>query len=121
MFVYFMKGQLPWQGIKGKKTDKNAQILAKKENTPLSELCSGLPEEFAIYLDMCKKLQFEETPNYLEMRKLFWRIAKREGIQFDGQFDWVKFKGEKSSANGMTTMDQIQGSNDSGSKSGSCD
>ena len=125
MFVYFMKGSLPWQGIKGKKTDKNAQILAKKENTPLEELCEGLPHEFVTYLDMCKSLQFDQTPDYLEMRKLFWKIAKREGIQFDGQFDWVKLKGDKgtndidSHLRMANHADSADG--ESGSKSGSGD
>ena len=95
MFVYFMKGQLPWQGIKGKKGDKNQQILAKKETTPLTELCEGLPEECVIYLDTCKRLGFEQEPDYLGLRKLFWRIAKRENIEFDGRFDWLEYKGDK--------------------------
>ncbi|ELP83441.1 casein kinase, putative [Entamoeba invadens IP1] len=95
MFVYFMKGSLPWQGIKGKKGDKNTLVLQKKESTPLGELCEGLPEEFSIYLDTCKKLGFDQTPDYLQLRMLFWKIAKREGIQFDGQFDWFNYKGRK--------------------------
>ncbi|EAL51973.1 casein kinase, putative [Entamoeba histolytica HM-1:IMSS-B] len=123
MFVYFMKGSLPWQGIKGKKVDKNTQILAKKESTPLSELCEGLPEEFATYLDICKKLGFDQTPDYLQLRMLFWRIAKREGIEFDGQFDWIQYKGDKTPQGNMPEMVDIErhgsGNGDSGSKSGS--
>ena len=93
MFVYFMKGRLPWQGITGNdKKEKYMKILKKKQSLTCLELCDGLPIEFAQYIEMCRKLEFEEEPNYLEMRKMFWRVAKREKIQFDGDFDWLKLK-----------------------------
>ena len=59
------------------------------------------------------------------MRKLFWKVAKREGIQFDGQFDWVQFKGEKPSGDVDPTMgidrNIPSGNGDSGSKSASAE
>ncbi|KAL7712424.1 non-specific serine/threonine protein kinase [Entamoeba marina] len=122
MFIYFMKGSLPWQGIKGKKGDKNAQILTKKEATPLTQLCDGLPEEFSKYLDACKKLSFDQEPDYLELRKLFWKIAKRENIEFDGQFDWMQFKGDKKATDlspEMLNMDRHDTDIENSSKSGS--
>ena len=41
-----------------------------------------------------RALKFEEEPPYLELRKMFWKVALREKIEYDGQFDWVKLKEE---------------------------
>ncbi|BFU22547.1 casein kinase, putative [Entamoeba histolytica HM-1:IMSS-B] len=96
MFIYFMKGNLPWQGIKGTtKKDKYMKILLKKQSSINNELCQGLPPEFEKFLSISRSLKFEEEPDYLSMRKLFWSIAKRENIQFDGEFDWIHYKNQK--------------------------
>ena len=93
MFIYLAKGSLPWQGLKASsKKNKYEQILKKKLMITPEELCSGLPPEFCQFLVLCRQLKFEEEPNYLEMRKLFWKIAKREGINYDGMFDWISLK-----------------------------
>lgn len=44
VFVYFLKGTLPWQGIKAhNKKDKYARIMDIKMSTPAETLCRGLP------------------------------------------------------------------------------
>ncbi|ELP92519.1 casein kinase, putative [Entamoeba invadens IP1] len=89
------------------------------------ELCEGLPEEFATYLDTCKKLSFDQTPDYLQLRMLFWKIAKREIIVFDGKFDWTGFKGQKSEdrppevVTAVEKNDSVDSRSGSGSKAGS--
>ncbi|KAL7712582.1 non-specific serine/threonine protein kinase [Entamoeba marina] len=93
MFINFMTGPLPWQGLKGNnKRDKYAQILAYKESLTCSKLCEGIPEEFALFLNYCRHLGFEEEPDYFGWRKKFWKLAKKEGIVYDGIFDWLKYK-----------------------------
>lgn len=39
--------------------------------TPLSELCKGLPSCFKDFMEMCKKLEFTEEPNYAKMIGVF--------------------------------------------------
>jgi hypothetical protein len=40
--MYFLKGELPWQGIKAKtKKEKYTKILEKKIATTPDELCKG--------------------------------------------------------------------------------
>jgi len=40
--MYFLKGELPWQGIKAKtKKEKYSKILEKKIATTPDELCKG--------------------------------------------------------------------------------
>ena len=40
MLVYFFKGELPWLNC------ELAEIMKKKEDIPIKELTSGMPEEF---------------------------------------------------------------------------
>jgi len=53
------------------------------------ELCRGLPEEFATFLDYTRSLRFEESPNYAYLRRLFRDLFEREQFQYDYEFDWV--------------------------------
>jgi hypothetical protein len=44
MLIYFLKGELPRQGLRGiSKESKYSNIKHSKINTPLKELCSDLP------------------------------------------------------------------------------
>ena len=56
--VYFLKGGLPWQGLKGGKTkEERDEILKdKKISTTIDMLCQGLPDEFKTFLNYCRKL-----------------------------------------------------------------
>ena len=55
-------------------------------------------EEFAIYMNYVRKLEFEETPDYDFLRDLFTKILKSLGEPDDGIFDWMLVKGWESSA-----------------------
>lgn len=51
MLIYFLKGKLPWQGLKANdKRTKYGLILETKQKTPIPVLCEGLPKEFADFL-----------------------------------------------------------------------
>ena len=42
--MYFLRGGLPWQGLKAATNkQKYAKIGEKKQTTPISELCEGFP------------------------------------------------------------------------------
>lgn len=44
LIILFLKGRLPWQGLKAKnKREKYEKIKEKKLITPLESLCKGLP------------------------------------------------------------------------------
>eukprot|EP01084_Bolivina_argentea_P159397 277610_1 len=46
IFMYFLRGRLPWQGIKAKtRHEKYEKIARKKLSTLPEELCKGYPEE----------------------------------------------------------------------------
>jgi serine/threonine protein kinase len=90
VWVYFLKGQLPWQGLKAKnKEEKYRQILDKKKNTPLEMLCRGLPSEMVTYLNYCRGLRFEERPEYGYLKTLFHELFVQRGFENDGVYDWT--------------------------------
>ncbi|KAH9995683.1 kinase-like protein [Russula compacta] len=90
VFMYFLRGGLPWQGLRAATNkQKYEKIGEKKQNTPISELCEGFPEEFAIYMNYVRKLGFEESPDYDFLRELFSKMLKTTGEQDDGVYDWM--------------------------------
>jgi len=89
VLMYFLRGQLPWQGLKAAtKKQKYDRIMEKKMTTPTEVLCRGFPNEFAIYLNYCRSLRFDDKPDYSYLRKLFRDLFVREGFQYDYCFDW---------------------------------
>lgn len=72
ILVYFLKGSLPWQNIRGTYDRKQRKeiILEMKMSTPLSKLCDGLPNEIHLFLKYCRERKFDERPNYAYLRKL---------------------------------------------------
>ncbi|KAJ8482125.1 hypothetical protein ONZ51_g5551 [Trametes cubensis] len=94
VFMYFLRGSLPWQGLKAATNkQKYEKIGEKKQTTPIKELCEGFPEEFAIYLNYVRKLGFEETPDYDFLRELFAKVLKNNGDVEDGVYDWNLLNG----------------------------
>ncbi|GBE82252.1 Casein kinase I homolog 1 [Sparassis crispa] len=89
VFMYFLRGSLPWQGLKAATNkQKYEKIGEKKQTTPIKELCEGFPEEFGIYLNYVRKLGFEETPDYDFLRELFGKVMKNNNDVDDGVYDW---------------------------------
>lgn len=110
--MYFLRGSLPWQGLKAATNkQKYEKIGEKKQTTPIKELCEGFPgapcfcccqhvshctdlsEEFGIYLNYVRKLGFEETPDYDFLRELFTKVMKNNNDVDDGVFDWNLLNG----------------------------
>lgn len=90
VFLYFLRGSLPWQGLKAATNkQKYEKIGEKKQSTTIKELCDGFPEEFGIYLNYVRKLGFEETPDYDFLRELFSKVLRDMGEVDDGVYDWL--------------------------------
>ncbi|KIO20544.1 hypothetical protein M407DRAFT_220273, partial [Tulasnella calospora MUT 4182] len=96
VFMYFLRGGLPWQGLKAATNkQKYEKIGEKKQSTPIKELCEGFPEEFAIYLNYVRKLGFEENPDYDFLRDLLTKVLRNSGEVEDGVYDWMLLNGGK--------------------------
>ena len=107
MFMYFLRGNLPWQGLKADTLKERYQKIGDtKRATPIEVLCESYPEELATYLRYVRRLDFFETPDYDYLRKLFrgetdlhldWFLLtyfssdlfERKGYVDDGEFDWT--------------------------------
>jgi casein kinase I family protein HRR25 len=69
--------------------------------TPTEVLCRSFPNEFAIYLNYCRSLRFDDKPDYSYLRKLFRDLFVREGFQYDYVFDWSVQPGNKAEMAGQ--------------------
>ncbi|OEL34981.1 Casein kinase I isoform delta-like [Dichanthelium oligosanthes] len=97
VLMYFLKGSLPWQGLKaGTKKQKYEKISERKIATSVEALCRGYPTEFVSYFHYCRSLRFEDTPDYQFLKRLFRDLFIREGFQFDYVFDWTILKYQQS-------------------------
>ncbi|KAK4785522.1 hypothetical protein SAY86_002211 [Trapa natans] len=93
MLMYFLRGSLPWQGLRaGNKKQKYDRISEKKMLTPIEVLCKSYPSEFVSYFHYCRSLRFEDKPDYSYLKTLFQDLLFREGYSFDYLFDWTILK-----------------------------
>ncbi|GMH28517.1 hypothetical protein Nepgr_030360 [Nepenthes gracilis] len=93
VLLYFLRGSLPWQGLKaGTKKQKYDKISEKKLLTPIEVLCKNHPSEFTSYFHYCRSLRFDDKPDYSYLKRLFRDLFIREGYQFDYVFDWTILK-----------------------------
>ena len=95
MLIFFMKGVLPWQGLKNC-NEKYTRIMEKKLQIPTEILCYGLPDEITYYLNYTKNLRFEDRPDYDYLRGLFIKLLgtcntiyglTKEMMKFDWCFE----------------------------------
>jgi serine/threonine protein kinase len=91
VIMYFLRGNLPWQGLKIKsKEDKYRKILDKKKETSSKDLCMNFPDEFREYVEYTRNLDYEEEPKYEKYRNKFYNlICKKRGESFDYIYDWT--------------------------------
>lgn len=89
VFLYFLNGKLPWQGIDADDAKiRNKLVGDKKRSMPPEKLCEGQPPEFAMYFRKVKELKFKEDPHYQKYIDLFMACAKNNSIEIDTKFDW---------------------------------
>ena len=90
MLLYFLRGSLPWRKLRGSTTAATwALIRAKKAETG-GILTVRLPEELQAFHAYVRGLEFYDLPDYEGLRQLLRGLALREGIEFDGRFDWIR-------------------------------
>jgi len=88
VLIYFLKGGLPWQNLNVERNKRRQVIGEMKKNTSVNDITSGLPAEFATYLNYVRNLQFQDKPDYKMLHTLFKRCYIEQGFGADGQYDW---------------------------------
>ena len=91
ILVYFMKGNLPWQGMKARNVkEKYEKIKDKKISINLETLCQGLPEEFITFIQYARDLKFEDRPDYAYLKSLIRKMCESNQLVFNcNKFDWL--------------------------------
>ncbi|KAG7287652.1 hypothetical protein NEMBOFW57_007165 [Staphylotrichum longicolle] len=86
----------------GRDDEKSVRIKEIKESLSAEALYDGyLPGEFATYINYTRDLAFDDKPDYLYLRRPFYRRSRAEGFTYDHVFDWTEklFKEMQSQAN----------------------
>ena len=71
VFMYFLRGALPWQGLKAATNKQKYEKNWRKETADSDKRALfRIPEEFTMYLSYVRKLEFDKTPDYDYLRSL---------------------------------------------------
>ena len=107
VLMYFNRGSLPWQGLSAaNKKQKYEKISEKKGSTSIENLCKGFPSEFAMYLNYCQSLRFDERPDYCYLRQLFRLLFYSLNHEYDFIFDWTMLK-QKAASSALGTSHSV--------------
>jgi serine/threonine protein kinase len=88
IFIYCLKGFLPWQNINGSNKEKKyTAIKANKREINLFELCLDIPIEFMAYIDYCRNLKYEEKPDYSYLKCLLLNLFKMKKFNADDEYE----------------------------------
>ena len=91
VLLYFLRGSLPWQGLKVKaKEERYKKILEKKKETTSEELCRGFPFIFQEFVNYARNLDYLEEPNYDNIKNIFYSYVVNDlNDNFDFFYDWT--------------------------------
>lgn len=89
VFMYFLRGSLPWQGLKARDNrEKYERIGQRKQSIKVDDLCAGYPLQFARYVSYTRNLRFDETPDYDRCREWFQSVYEQQDP--NEPLDWEK-------------------------------
>ena len=89
VFMYFLRGSLPWQGLKARDNrEKYEKIGQRKQCIRIEELCGNFPLQFAEYVRYTRGLGFEEDPDYEMCRAWFEEVYRLQPA--DEPLDWER-------------------------------
>lgn len=89
--LFFLRGSLPWQYAqmfcRGEQ-ERCREIRDQKMSLSIESLCGRFPREIGDYLRYCRKLEFEESPDYAFLRNTLRDLYEDQGWVSDDDFDW---------------------------------
>lgn len=90
VMLYLLNGRLPWQSIKSNDKEERYKLIGEhKLNNSLWECFEDSPDEFIVFLNYCRKLDFDEDPDYEYLRNILVNLYKLHGYSVDQDYDWV--------------------------------
>lgn len=100
VLLYFLRGNLPWQGLPIKnKEDRYLKIMEKKKETSSTELCKGFSQNFGDFVDYTRNLEYEDDPDYSYLKSLFVLALNESGFEIDRKLDWLNANGDGNNEN----------------------
>jgi len=102
VIIYFMKRELPWQGVKARngpegshasrnnEDTKSNAIFKMKRDISIDTLCEKCPAFMKKYIRYCRLLKYTEVPDYTYLKSLFRDELALNGDTEDNEFDWAK-------------------------------
>ncbi|KAJ7601082.1 CK1/CK1 protein kinase [Mycena floridula] len=97
MFIHLLTPRgLSWTRNGVPKTDEaHDRLKEEKRKTRPEELCRGMPSEFEEFLRYCRRLKFQELPDYGKWIDEFRELAASEGFPDSDAFVWPPPKTKK--------------------------
>ena len=87
MLIYFLKGSLPWQGLKKQKNVDHIDLIGEvKLSTSVKILCKDIPNCFMDFLEHIRNLSFEERPDYKYLKNLLLDCSKDYKVNLEYEF-----------------------------------
>ena len=112
LLYFFLKGSLPWIGIKEKnKENLDKKILEKKISTVDEILGKDLPIQFCEFLKYSKQLHYDEMPDYNLFKEKMMEVISLGGGKFDKIYDWTdenKLKEEEEEESEEPEVDKVE-------------
>jgi len=113
LWVYLAVGRLPWQGVSACTLPAKIERIGQlKMTTPIDELCSGLPQEFAAYFSYVRSLRQFDMPDHNSARQMFQDLAERVCPNDDPTFDWMNIDLEDHDANSSSENNPTRSNSD---------
>ncbi|KAF2419700.1 kinase-like protein [Tothia fuscella] len=91
VLLYFLKGSLPWQGLRSNSEDREKIILEMKRQAEKRDLFKGVPAEFKKYFELIR-LDNNKTLDYRRLQRLLRSLFYRKHFQYDNVFDWTRLR-----------------------------
>jgi hypothetical protein len=90
MFVHLLTPSgLSWTRNGVPKTDEaHERLKEEKRKARLEDLCKGLPTEFEDFLRYCRRLKFQDCPDYEKWIDAFRDLAVELGFPESDDFIW---------------------------------
>ena len=90
LIMYFLKGSLPWQGLKiASRPQRFKEITRLKKTFKVESFAENIPPEIILFCKYVRKLGFTENPKYEYMKKLFLSVLSKYGFINDNKFSWI--------------------------------
>ncbi|KAL6933138.1 related to Casein kinase I homolog 3 [Hanseniaspora guilliermondii] len=96
VFFYFLRGQLPWQGLKAANNKLKYEKIGKTKQASTADfLCMNgkIPWQFGEILNYARSLKFEEEPDYDHLIRMLYSVFDEMNIENDGRYDWMDLNG----------------------------